>query len=230
MVTVHVLRKAGFDGSIELDIRNDPDGLELRRTVIPEGCDQVQVALTASDREPDELMILEIEGKARIGSRTVRRPAVPAEDMMQAFLYRHLVSAKELLVRVTEPHPASVVLDLPSDGLLEVRPGSQFEIPVRVTARPDVSGNVLMELSDPPEWIRLKSKGVGVRTERDQVLTFVVSKDAVPGDFANLLLNGSMSIAKSEDDPDYNPLLTMKWANRQKYDFTVGAISVMVKD
>ena len=36
-----------------------------------------------------------------IQGREVRRQAVPAEDMMQAFIYRHLVPAKDWIVAVT---------------------------------------------------------------------------------------------------------------------------------
>ncbi len=36
---------------------------------------------------------LRLEGRATIQGREVVRPAVPAEDMMQAFAYRHLVPA-----------------------------------------------------------------------------------------------------------------------------------------
>jgi hypothetical protein len=43
---------------------------------------------------------LRLWGRAKIGGREVQRPAVAAEDMMQAFLWRHLVPSQELLVAV----------------------------------------------------------------------------------------------------------------------------------
>jgi len=45
-------------------------------------------------------------GRATIGEKLVIHQAVAAEDMMQAFLYRHLVPANELLVTVARNVPA----------------------------------------------------------------------------------------------------------------------------
>ena len=44
-----------------------------------------------------------IEGSAKIGERRVSHEAVPAEDRMQAFLWRHLVPAEDLKVLVYNP-------------------------------------------------------------------------------------------------------------------------------
>jgi hypothetical protein len=44
-----------------------------------------------------------IEGRAKVGSGEVAHVAVPAEDRMQAFLWRHLVPAKDLKALVYDP-------------------------------------------------------------------------------------------------------------------------------
>jgi hypothetical protein len=44
-------------------------------------------------------------GGAKISGEEVAREAVPAEDRMQAFLWRHLVPAKELDAFVFNPPP-----------------------------------------------------------------------------------------------------------------------------
>ena len=46
---------------------------------------------------------LVIEGRATIGDREVVHEAVPAEDRMQAFLWRHLVPAEDLKALVYDP-------------------------------------------------------------------------------------------------------------------------------
>ena len=52
---------------------------------------------------------LAIEGRAKIGGREVAREAVPAEDRMQAFLWRHLVPAQDLklMIFAWAPEPQS---------------------------------------------------------------------------------------------------------------------------
>jgi hypothetical protein len=95
-----------------------------------------------------------LEGCAVVNGQTVSRPAIPAEDMMQAFAYRHLVPAQELDVAVGgRGMPRPRILDatpvkLPAGGTARVRIG-----PVG----PKFTTNFQLELSEPPEGITLKS-------------------------------------------------------------------------
>jgi len=56
------------------------------------------LTLTVPPAPTKEPVTLRLEGHAGFEGRDVRRPAVPAEDMMQAFAYRHLVPAQDLLM------------------------------------------------------------------------------------------------------------------------------------
>lgn len=225
VITVHALRKAGFDGSIELTLKNAPYGVTLNRAIIPAGAKKTQVILFAKDREVDELMGLKLEGTARIKTRKVRRLSVPADDMMQAFLWRHLVSAQELLLRVTEPLPVSVKLDLPKEGIIEARPGEEIRISGEVLRQNGVKGNVRLALFDAPEWITLKSKSFGWKSNS---VVLKISEEAPRGAFESLVLNGTISIAKPKNDPAYNPVF--KWLNRKKYHFSIGVIPIQIAE
>ena len=48
--------------------------------------------------------MVSVVGSAQVGDEQVVRAAVPAEDRMQAFLWRHLVPAKDLRVLVFDPN------------------------------------------------------------------------------------------------------------------------------
>ncbi|MCU0772559.1 MAG: hypothetical protein MUE94_12450 [Verrucomicrobia bacterium] len=48
---------------------------------------------------------LEIEGRAVVAGREIIRPGVPPEDLMQAFLYRHLVPMEQWMVAVVGRAP-----------------------------------------------------------------------------------------------------------------------------
>jgi hypothetical protein len=67
-------------------------------------------------------MALTIEGRAKVGNEEIVRDAVPADDYMQAFLWRHLVPVEELRVRVFDPSreitPARIPPPVP-DELIE---------------------------------------------------------------------------------------------------------------
>jgi hypothetical protein len=99
-VTIYALRKDGFSGGIELTLKDAPKGFELNGRRVPAGKDQVNLALMVPPKPMKEPVSLHVEGRAEIQGREVIRQAVPADDMQQAFIYHHLVPAKELKVAV----------------------------------------------------------------------------------------------------------------------------------
>jgi hypothetical protein len=99
-VTVYVLRKDGFSNDIALMLKDAPRGFKLSGGKLPANQDQVRLMLTVPPTPSEEPISLRLEGRAIIQGREVVHPAVPAEDMMQAFFYRHLVPAKDLKVAI----------------------------------------------------------------------------------------------------------------------------------
>jgi hypothetical protein len=108
-ITVHALRKDGFEGDIDLALTAAPEGLELRNTRIPADTNRVTTTLNASSDLVRQVSPIRMEGRAQIGGTAVNRPVVAAEDMMQAFLWRFLVPRQELLLAVqgSRPVPAA---------------------------------------------------------------------------------------------------------------------------
>jgi hypothetical protein len=101
-VTVHALRKDGFDGPIAVSLSDAPDGFTLGGGEVPAGETQAKLTLIAPRRQGGEPVTLHVQGRATIDGREVVRVAVPAEDRMQAFEYRQLVPAQELRVAVSD--------------------------------------------------------------------------------------------------------------------------------
>jgi hypothetical protein len=98
VLSVAAIRQDGFGGEIALEVVEPKSGFTLAGGRIPEGEDRVWVTLTAPRDLSFDSVPMKIEGVATIAGREVRQPAVPAEDMMQAFLWRHLVPVEQLLV------------------------------------------------------------------------------------------------------------------------------------
>jgi len=226
IATVHAIRSGGFTGPIQLSFSEAPIGLELESAVIPEGVDSVQITLAASRDIPDQIVPIEIEGTARPVARAVRRRAGPSEDMMQAFLYRHLVSSEKLLVQVVEPDPVTVTLTLPREGVIRTRPGTQVRLSAKVTRTAEVKQAVRLLLSDPPEWLTLASGSIGGQGSSEVVLK--ISPNAEPGQSATVVLNGSVRITKSPQDPDFNPV--MRAMNSKPVDFSIAALNIEIID
>ena len=104
-ITVYALRRDGFDGEISLTLNNPPPGMTLSGGPIPADKEEVELKLTVPGMPSEEPFKIGVGGIAKIDGREVVRSAVPADDTMQAFLYRHLVTTEELLVSVNKPKP-----------------------------------------------------------------------------------------------------------------------------
>jgi hypothetical protein len=98
-LTVYALRKDGFAGEVAVALKNPPAGFTLSGSV-PANQEKGTLTLSVPPSVAKDPINLSLEGRATIEGQQVIRPVVPAEDMMQAFAYRHLVPAQELKVIV----------------------------------------------------------------------------------------------------------------------------------
>jgi hypothetical protein len=165
--TVRALRQEGFSGRIKLEAKNLPSGFSMSKAVIPQGNDMTRFTITAPKDIKGELVSPEIIGVGIIDGKPVTRSAVPVDDQMQAFLYRHLVPAQELvLAPVSAPTPLSFEVRVPKSGIIELPLGEEVQIPVKGRFGKGIKGAKL-KLDHPPEgftvvkgWLgRKKSKG-----------------------------------------------------------------------
>jgi hypothetical protein len=111
--TVFIMRKDGFDGPVKLSFKALPEGLESPGATLPAGKDSVGLTLKTSLAEMEKPVNVTVVGSATVGDREIVREAVPAEDAMQAFLWKHLWPADNL--------PALVVnsaYEAPADRVL----------------------------------------------------------------------------------------------------------------
>ncbi|MCK4277428.1 MAG: peptidase, partial [Phycisphaerae bacterium] len=88
-ICVYAIRRDGFDGDIEVKVKS-PAGFELKGGRIPLGHNCMRMTLTAPKKPPDRPVALKLEGTAQVNGRAVTRPAEAADNVMQAYLYRHL--------------------------------------------------------------------------------------------------------------------------------------------
>jgi len=101
-VTVHVLRKDGFSGEVRLRLKDAPDGIAATSATIGGSQSMARMSIRNDRAQPGKVFPLSIEGTVKVGDREITRTAVPAEDRMQAFLWRHLVPAEQLAAIVPD--------------------------------------------------------------------------------------------------------------------------------
>ncbi len=171
-LTAYALRKDGFDGEIEVALRDAPTGFRLNGARIPAGCDKVRMTLTVPAQAPAEPVALELEGLAQVGGQTINRRAVPADDVMQAFLYRHLVPARELLVHVQQARWGAPPVELVGESPVRIPVGGSAEVQLRAGKRASFK-DVLLQLNAPPDGVslhdvRVVPDGLVFRLEADK--------------------------------------------------------------
>jgi hypothetical protein len=171
-ISVHVFRKEGFEGDIELGLKNASEGFVLDGGRVPSGRDTIRVTLTAPQKLLSRPIVIGFEGQARIGGQLVRRSAVACEDMMQAFIYRHLVASQEMMVAAAGGRRTVLVARLSNDTPVRIPAGGSTKIHVEI---PPVlmQQNAQLAMSNPPDGISLED----VTTDSGG-LAFVLKADA----------------------------------------------------
>jgi len=102
-VTVFIDRKDGFADPVTLSLKDPPPGISAGGAVIAGSEPVAKLTIRADSGVKPGLFDLTVEGRWQMDSYEVVREAVPAEDRMQAFLWRHLVPAQDLKAIVPDP-------------------------------------------------------------------------------------------------------------------------------
>jgi len=181
---VYALRKDGFGGEIDVVLKDAPAGFEINGGRIPAGRDHVRMTLTAPPKAPGQPIPLQLEGRARVQGRTVSHSAVPADDVMQAFLYRHLVPAQEALVLVQNARGRAPSIELAGDGPVRIPAGGSAQVLIK-TRRSPMLREIQLELNEPPEGVTLHDVTV---VPHGLAFQLKADKDVVRAGFADNLI------------------------------------------
>ena len=155
-VTVFILRRDGFTNAVSLSLKNPPAGFSLTGANRITTQDQIKLTLDVPRRPQTEPYSLYFEGRTKVQDQEIVHDALPAEDMMQAFIYRHLVPTKELKVSVaTPPRPkpqprllTPTPVEVPAGGAMQVRIAIPGGIP---------SGQLRCEIVEAPDGVTVQS-------------------------------------------------------------------------
>ena len=184
-IDVYAVRRDGFDQGIELSVIKGPEGTRLSGGWIPPGTDHVVATLTVPRNSETGLVEIEIAGKARVNGQEVVRTAVPADDMMQAFYYHHLVPAERFAFNLTGRRRYSVPWTFETSNTVRIPAGgeAEFRLPPSSVWFPE---NMTLQLTSAPEGITLAKVD---RRQSGYVLVFQADKEKVnPGTRGNLVL------------------------------------------
>ena len=158
-VCVHALRQDGFDGEIDVVLKENPSGFVLNGGKIPPGKNSVRMTLSAPAKAPGRPVVLQLEGRATIDQRVVAHGVIPADDMMQAFLYRHLAPAEEFVAAIIGNKQSGPPVELVDSGVVQIPKGGDAEVRVKTPKGPLLK-TVKLELSNPPKGVALDNRQI----------------------------------------------------------------------
>ena len=184
--TVWAIRRDGFTGEISLALSHAPAGFTLAGARVPANQDRVSITLAAPTTSPHGLISLGIDGRATIGGQRVTRTAVPAEDLMQAFAYRHLVPARQLIADVVGAAPGRLPVRIIGSTPVRIPAGGTGQIKVSVPTETR-QARITLQLSEPPNGISLENVSASHFGGSELLLRCDATK-AKPGLCGNLIV------------------------------------------
>ena len=176
VVTVTADRRDGFGSEIALAVQNLPPGFAASDAIIPAGQPQAKLTITAPPDAPLAAFSPTIVGTATLNNQPFTRTAVGAEDVMQAFSYRHVIPTKEFVVAVIETSLFSLSTNAPPQGL-EVKQGAEAQVVIKAARKEAAKPPVNIAVVDAPIGITVKT--APIPADQDEVpITFTVPAQA----------------------------------------------------
>jgi hypothetical protein len=186
VMTIHAVRRDGFNGEINIELNHAPDGFVMHNGVIAEGKNSIRVTIAAPRSYVGEIIYPEITGIGKANGKNIIRKAKAADDVMQAFLYRHLLQTETLMFSVIRGPKQMVVFDN-SDPIV-LTPGKDLKIPFELKNTVWIdkfNAKLTASLDAPPKGVHV-TETVFENGEGHFVVS-VGKKDIVSGDTGNLI-------------------------------------------
>ncbi|MCA9119202.1 MAG: peptidase [Planctomycetaceae bacterium] len=211
-ITVFALRTDDFSEDIELSLVDPPNGFHLDGGIIPGEVDRLRMTLAVPTTPPDAPVILEMEGRARRGkgnSTILTRPGVPAEHMMQAFIWYHLVPVENWNVIISgKPRTMPPFAIVTPDRRLDLIRGKEAILNVRPLVKNIATREMRVEIDDPPKGVTAEI--ITDHTNKFAVKLNVDAEESEPGVRGNLIFNvyRETTPPPTENDPNPRPRRT----------------------
>lgn len=210
-ITVFALRRDNYDQNIELALQNAPPGFEISGGIIPGDADRVSLTLTVPATASEEPVLLEMisRGHRGRGNRAwLTHSAIPAENMVQAFITYHLIPVEDWTIIVSGRPRTPIPFEVVSNSSRLTLPlGKEFLLNVKPLAKGIAADELRVNLKEP--------KGVSAEIVTGRMGQFgikltVDADQATPGLQGNLLFRvyQETTPASTEENPNPKPRRT----------------------
>jgi len=121
-VTFRLVRSGGFTGPVS--ILEEP-GYRFENACFPSGTNEVKAFFVGKERTEGPLRAVRVRAVGEPGGVAKVTDVIAADDCMQAFAWRHLLTARAFLVKDLFPSPPRVWNIRPSETLVLAGPGAE---------------------------------------------------------------------------------------------------------
>lgn len=155
-VTVFASREDGFEGEIEIVLKDAPKGFRLQGARIPPGAEQVTMTLTAPTDIKNKLFKIRLMGRAKVDHGMVTRQVTPGQAMTQAFITEHVLPSQDMMVyvggwgEVTE-------LQIAKNKPIKISKSGETTLRVKKTTS---ESTLILKLYHAPEGLTLEHKRI----------------------------------------------------------------------
>ena len=156
MFNVVAIRKQGLSGPIDLQLEGLPAGYKVAGNRIEKGMTRTIVTVTAPRNAALQTLHPTLVGQAKAAGKRIERTGHPAESMMQAFYYTHMMPVGDFRMEVGDAQPFTLSAEVPAKGPLRVSREQSLPLKVRLHRNPGY---------DQPVTVMLKTSGSGCKAE-----------------------------------------------------------------
>ncbi|AQQ09017.1 hypothetical protein L21SP3_00814 [Sedimentisphaera cyanobacteriorum] len=154
MLKFCALRKDGFDGAIEISVKNKKTGYSLEGAVIPEGESCIFATLNAPAKPAQRLSNLEFTAYASAGGSRITREVCPADDTTQAFVLHHLVPAEGFLADLNGKGKREFPVSVDSQQPVKIVQGRGAAVNIKTAGHlRGKYGSIILSIKEGPEAI-----------------------------------------------------------------------------
>ena len=183
-LTAYAVRQDGFDDEIEIALADAEAGYVLEAARIPAGRTHARMTMVMPSAGRDRPIPLRFVARIKSKGHVVERACQPADNVMQAFLWRHLLPARETTAFILTQRAALPPITLAEKAPVRVSRGGVGKARYEVPGRFDATAYVY-QLVDPPAGLSIRGvKNAG----RDFVIEIEATRDTAKDERIDHLL------------------------------------------
>ena len=200
-IDVVAFRRDGFAGEISVTVEGLPAGVTYSQAIIGPGQSATTLTLTASDQAADWIGTVQFIGRSKIAGADVARSARPGAVLFAAAqnVPAHARLARSLVLAVTAADTAPLTIELGEGKTWEMSRAGKLEIPVKVTRRGQIKGNITLTALGLPPNVQPQPLTLDGNTNEGK-FALQINPQAPLGDFS-LYLQAQTTAAYRRDVP-----------------------------